>query len=340
MEQALLRALEKSRLSATIVGAHSAPQFMRFKLRFAEKPQEYFLDDLAFELAIDLNLSEKPALSWEGEILLVELPCKQRRTVELADFSIEKKHGAIVLPLGEGVDGEKRYFDLCKAPHVWLSGGTGTGKSVLAQAWIATLAKEYAQEVKLVLIDLKQVEFCDWKNTDLLFQGLYVDDCPQTLRAFETLLAEMESRYRTFAEAQVRNLDEYNAQANIPLPKIVVMIDEFTTMRFWGERKLFSYLQMLLQKCRPAGIYFVMISQPDFSGDMAQIMGNVPTRVAFKMFSHGDSRDFLGDAAATALLGWGDAIVKLAQGDCVRVQTPWIAYKERQELACEHKILN
>jgi len=102
------------------------------------------------------------------------------------------------------------------------------------------------------------------------------------------------------------------------------MIDECSSFQYFGERKVFMLLQSLLQKCRSAGIYFVIATQCDFGGETAFVLENVPTRVAFKMSAYGDSRFFLGDGAATSLLGKGDAIVQNPDGTRCRLQTPWV----------------
>ena len=244
------------------------------------------------------------------------------------------------VPLGVDPEGKVRMLDLAKAPHLLIGGSTGSGKSVFIQSVLATLMlRNTPDEVRLLLIDPKMVEFGSLAHTPHLLMPV-VTDCREAQAALRCLVDEMERRYTLMAQAQVRNLEAYNAtSAEHPdrerMPYVVVAIDELADLKLLcPDNDIENALIRLAQKARAAGIHLIVGTQrPTVSVITGALKANIPTRLAFRVMQQSDSRTILDMNGAECLCGRGDALFSAADGSHYRVQCGFISDDTVSDLA-------
>ena len=196
-------------------------------------------------------------------------------------------------------------------PHLLIAGATGSGKSVCLNAIIACLLMNYSPEqLRLVLVDPKRVELTAFADIPHLAFSDIVVDTDKIVGTLQAVIHEMESRYRTFARLGVRNLQGYNARnEGRPLPYWVVVIDELADLMLVAPYQVEHQLVRLAQLARATGIHLVVATQrPSVDVVTGLIKANFPTRVAFAVASHVDSRTVLDSGGAEKLLGRGDML--------------------------------
>ena len=210
--------------------------------------------------------------------------------------------------LGKNTAGEVRVADLSSMPHLLIAGTTGSGKSVCITTIIAGLLSDYdPRELRLVLIDPKTVELVAFEDVPHL-DIPPVTDASEATEVLETLEKIMEERYQTFRLNGVRNISEYNAEAE-DLPYIVIVIDELADLIASSEKKVENPLISLAQKARAAGIHLIVATQrPSSDVITGRIKANFPARISFMVSTRIDSRVILDQAGAEQLTGRGDML--------------------------------
>lgn len=295
-------------------------------------------DDLALALAAKDVRIEAPI---PGKSLIgIEVPNSDITTVsfrELWEQSQTKAENFLEIPLGKAVNGTARAFDLSKMPHLLVAGSTGSGKSVAVNGIIASiLMKARPDQVKFMMVDPKMVELSVYNDIPHLLIPV-VTNPRKASKALQKVVDEMESRYELFAKVGVRNIagfnakvEEFNAQSEykqIPLPLIVVIVDELADLMMVASKEVEDAIIRLGQKARAAGIHMILATQrPSVDVISGLIKANVPSRVAFAVSSGTDSRTILDENGAEKLLGRGDMLFKpIDENHPVRLQGSFIS---------------
>lgn len=295
-------------------------------------------DDLALALAAKDVRIEAPI---PGKSLIgIEVPNSDIATVsfrELWEQSQTKAENFLEIPLGKAVNGTARAFDLSKMPHLLVAGSTGSGKSVAVNGIIASiLMKARPDQVKFMMVDPKMVELSVYNDIPHLLIPV-VTNPRKASNALQKVVDEMENRYELFAKVGVRNIvgfnakvEEFNAQSEykqIPLPFIVVIVDELADLMMVASKEVEDAIIRLGQKARAAGIHMILATQrPSVDVISGLIKANVPSRVAFAVSSGTDSRTILDENGAEKLLGRGDMLFKpIDENHPVRLQGSFIS---------------
>lgn len=295
-------------------------------------------DDLALALAAKDVRIEAPI---PGKSLIgIEVPNSDIATVsfrELWEQSQTKAENVLEIPLGKAVNGTARAFDLSKMPHLLVAGSTGSGKSVAVNGIIASiLMKARPDQVKFMMVDPKMVELSVYNDIPHLLIPV-VTNPRKASKALQKVVDEMENRYELFAKVGVRNIagfnakvEEFNSQSEykqIPLPFIVVIVDELADLMMVASKEVEDAIIRLGQKARAAGIHMILATQrPSVDVISGLIKANVPSRVAFAVSSGTDSRTILDENGAEKLLGRGDMLFKpIDENHPVRLQGSFIS---------------
>ncbi|HVC07750.1 MAG TPA: DNA translocase FtsK [Solirubrobacterales bacterium] len=325
-------------VEARIVGVVSGPHVSRYELRLAPgikvKKVTELTNDLAYALAsTDIRiLAPIPGKQAVG----VEVPNTRRRIVRLGDIYAGRpeKTSPLVAWLGKGIDGNAVWTDLAKMPHVLVAGTTGSGKSGCVNAILASILMQASpNEVRLVLVDPKQVELNHYENIPHLLTPV-VTSPRLAANVLANLIGEMESRYGIMGAARCRNLGELNrARAKAgeaPLPHILCVIDELADLMMVAPAEVEDSIIRLAQKSRATGIHLVLATQrPSTDIITGTIKVNIPARIAFAVSSQTDSRVILDQGGAEALLGQGDMLFRGAGSSKLqRVQGAFITEEE------------
>ncbi|HFI0385546.1 TPA: DNA translocase FtsK [Streptococcus suis] len=295
-------------------------------------------DDLALALAAKDVRIEAPI---PGKSLVgIEVPNSEVAMVPFRELWEQSKTDAnklLEIPLGKAVNGSVRSFDLTKMPHLLVAGSTGSGKSVAVNGIISSiLMKAGPDQVKFMMIDPKMVELSVYNDIPHLLIPV-VTNPRKAARALQKVVDEMEKRYELFSQIGVRNLEGYNAKVEefnsrseekqIPLPLIVVIVDELADLMMVASKEVEDAIIRLGQKARAAGIHMILATQrPSVDVISGLIKANVPSRIAFAVSSGTDSRTILDENGAEKLLGRGDMLFKpIDENHPVRLQGSFIS---------------
>jgi len=325
-------------VEAKIIGVVSGPHVSRYELRLAPgikvKKVTELANDLAYALAsTDIRiLAPIPGKQAVG----VEVPNSRRRMVTLGDIYAGRpeKTSPLVAWLGKGIDGNSVWTDLAKMPHVLVAGTTGSGKSGCINAILSSILMQASpNEVRLVLVDPKQVELNHYENVPHLLTPV-VTSPRLAANVLANLIGEMETRYGVMGQARTRNLAELNRvrikNGEAPLPHILCVIDELADLMMVAPAEVEDSIIRLAQKSRATGIHLVLATQrPSTDIITGTIKVNIPARIAFAVSSQTDSRVILDQGGAEALLGQGDMLFRGAgTSKMARVQGAFITEDE------------
>ncbi|MBM7643065.1 DNA translocase FtsK [Streptococcus loxodontisalivarius] len=295
-------------------------------------------DDLALALAAKDVRIEAPI---PGKSLVgIEVPNSEIATVsfrELWEQSQTDPEKLLEVPLGKAVNGSARSFDLARMPHLLVAGSTGSGKSVAVNGIISSiLMKARPDQVKFLMVDPKMVELSVYNDIPHLLIPV-VTNPRKAAKALQKVVDEMENRYELFSHFGVRNIAGYNAKVEewnsqsqekqIPLPLIVVIVDELADLMMVASKEVEDAIIRLGQKARAAGIHMILATQrPSVDVISGLIKANVPSRVAFAVSSGTDSRTILDENGAEKLLGRGDMLFKpIDENHPIRLQGSFIS---------------
>ena len=293
-------------------------------------------DDIALNLAtagvrIEAPIPGKPAVG-------IEVPNKIRSTVNIrAVFESQNyinMRSPLTMALGKDIAGTAQVADLCKMPHLLIAGSTGSGKSVCVNSIIISfLFRSGPEDVKLILIDPKVVELAEYNGIPHLLMPV-VTEPRKAAGALGASVAEMERRYKLFAENNVREIKAYNklaAQTGMEhLPYIAIVIDELADLMMVAGKEVEDYICRIAQKARAAGIHLIVATQrPSVDVITGLIKANIPSRIAFAVSSQIDSRTILDSGGAEKLLGNGDMLfLPVGASKPVRVQGTFVTDEE------------
>lgn len=356
-ERALLleRTLADFGYNIRVVQINTGPVITQFEIELEAGLRVARIINLADDLAIALAVpavrivSPIPGKTTVG----VEIPNERRMMVRLGEViqgvQADLRKWRIPLFLGKDVKGNPLAFDLSRMPHLLIAGRTGTGKSVCLNAMISSvLTMKRPDEVKLLLIDPKQVEMTQYHRIPHLLHPVVTD-----MKKAESLLAwacdKMDERYSMLARAGVRSIADYNLLSEdellerispeddeeaerIPLKmaSIVIIVDEFADLIQVANKEVEEYVVRLAQKARAVGMHLILATQkPTVDVITGLIKGNVPARIAFQVFSRQDSRVVLDEIGAHRLLGDGDMLFLIpGTSHIVRAQGTYVSDEE------------
>ncbi len=241
----------------------------------------------------------------------------------------------LLVPLGLDVSGQPIAATIEKMPHVLIAGATGSGKSVLLNAWIsAFLFRTKPEELRLIMVDPKRVELTLYNGIPHLLTEVIVDP-DKIISALRWTVAEMENRYKEFSKAGVRNLEGYNQVEGLEKkPYILFIIDELADLMIFAPGDAEELITRIAQMARATGIHLILATQrPSVDVITGLMKANIPTRIAFNVSSLVDSRVIIDMPGAEKLLGRGDMLfLPPDQAKPRRIQGPYITEKEVNEL--------
>ena len=288
----------------------------------------------------------------------IEVPNENPQTVSMHSVIASKRfqeEQKMRLPIAYGrtITNEVFMFDLAKTPHLLVAGATGTGKSVAINAIITSLLyKKHPAELKLVLVDPKMVEFAPYKpllkhylaaQPDTDPEQVVITDCDRVINTLNSLVIEMENRYKLLMDAGVRNLEDYNDKFvhrrlnpnklvadslhHQYLPYIVIIIDEYGDFIMQAGKQVETPIARITQKARAVGMHMILATQrPSVNIVTGVIKANIPTRIALRTQSVIDSRTVLDAKGAEQLIGRGDSLyagnATITRVQCAFVDTP------------------
>jgi len=267
----------------------------------------------------------------------IELPNNSRENVYLSEIfnnpDFKKKDVKLPIALGKNISGKPIVGDLASMPHLLIAGTTGSGKSVCINTIILSLLYRHTPEkCKFILIDPKMLELSTYEGIPHLLCPV-ITEAKKAASVLGWVVKEMESRYRLMTKEGVRNIDGYNAKHKLPMPYIVVVVDEMSDLMLVAGKEIENYIQKLSQMARAAGIHIIMATQrPSVDVITGTIKANFPTRISFQVTSKIDSRTILGEQGAEQLLGKGDMLYMSSANRIVRIHAPFVSDNEIEKV--------
>ncbi len=335
--------LQEFNVKANVVNAIPGPVVTRFEVELAPGVKASKVTGISRDLARSLSMASLrvveviPGKPYIG----IEVPNKKREMVRLIELLNTEKFkdpkAQISMAMGKDIGGNPIITDLARAPHMLVAGTTGSGKSVLVNSMLLSMLLKYKpNELRLILIDPKQLELANYNDIPHLLTPV-VTDMTEAASALSWCVAEMERRYQLMSLLKVRKLNEFNKKviaaeksgnpmldplwrpndsvsiSQAPklktLPMIVIVADEFADMIMQVGKQAEELITRLAQKSRAAGIHLMLATQrPSVDVITGLIKANIPVRAALRVNSKVDSRTILDSGGAEDMLGNGDML--------------------------------
>jgi S-DNA-T family DNA segregation ATPase FtsK/SpoIIIE len=348
--------LNEFNIDVEMEGANVGPKVTQYTLK---PPSGVKLTRITqLETNIALNLAAQ-SLRIEAPIpgqkaVGIEVPNRRAADVRLYGILNSKQwkgsHEPLAFAVGKDISGEAVVGELNKMPHMLVAGQTGSGKSVMINTILTSLLyRNSPSELKLILVDPKQVEMAPYEDIPHLLTPI-ITDPEKTVSALKWAVNEMERRYKQMAELKIRNIKDYNAKIKAgghkiavadedgnmqqhedgAMPYIVIVIDEMADLMMVAKRDVEALIVRIAQKARAVGIHLVLATQrPSVDVITGLIKANVPARIAFTVASQIDSMTILDQAGAEKLLGQGDMLMKtVTMPKPKRIQGAWVTDEE------------
>jgi DNA segregation ATPase FtsK/SpoIIIE, S-DNA-T family len=267
----------------------------------------------------------------------IELPNNSRENVYLSEIlsnsDFKKRDIKLPIALGKNISGKPIVGDLASMPHLLIAGTTGSGKSVCINTIILSLLFRHTPDrCKFILIDPKMLELSTYEGIPHLLCPV-ITEAKKAASVLGWVVKEMESRYRLMTKDGVRNIDGYNGKHQLPMPYIVVVVDEMSDLMLVAGKEIENYIQKLSQMARAAGIHIIMATQrPSVDVITGTIKANFPTRISFQVTSKIDSRTILGEQGAEQLLGKGDMLYMSSANKIIRIHAPFVSDNEIEKI--------
>lgn len=348
--QKLIDILYEYGVNAKLVQIHIGPSVTKFEIKPELGVRVSKISNLANDIkmalaATDLRIEAPiPGKSAVG----VEIPNVEKTPVQMKELmqSIPKEFDSkkLLFCLGKDLTGDNVYGELNRMPHLLIAGATGSGKSVCVNSIICSLLlRTKPDEVKMILIDPKKVEFTPYNDVPHLLAPV-ITDGDLANKGLKVVVEMMDHRYDLFGNLGVRNIQAYNEyvlnhpdEHLKPLPRLVVIIDELADLMLVAAKEVEASIQRITQLARAAGIHLVVATQrPSVDVITGVIKANIPSRIAFAVSQAVDSRTILDQAGAEQLLGNGDMLY-LPNGETSpkRIQGVYIKDEEVNRI-CEY----
>ena len=350
-KQMLERVLNDFEIKGKVVEIHIGPAVTEYELTVSNGTKVSRIVSLNKEIALAMAAKDVriqapiPGKSTIG----IEIPNKEIASVGfrevLEETADQKSENKILVALGKNIMGKPIHTDIAKMPHLLVAGSTGSGKSVCINTIICSILMRYKpNEVKLVLVDPKKVELSNYNGTPHLLCPVVTD--PKKANAtLQKIVVEMEKRYETFSEKEVKNIAGYNEWIDkenkkhldnkmAKMPYIVVIIDELADLMLVASKEVQDSIMRITQMARAAGIHLIVATQrPSTDIITGVIKNNIPSRIAFAVSSSIDSRTILDSSGAEKLLGKGDMLfAPMGENVPTRIQGCFISDSEISKL--------
>lgn len=292
-------------------------------------------NDMALALAATTGQVRIEAPIPGRSLVGIEIPNKRPEIVTekmlLSSQVFTSNNDPLLVPLGLDVSGQPVAASISKMPHVLVAGATGSGKSVLLNAWISSfLFRTKPEDLRMILVDPKRVELSIYNGIPHLLTEVIVD-AQKIISALKWTVKEMENRYKQFAEVGARNIESYNEIEGVEKkPYILFVIDELADLMIFAPGEAEELITRIAQMARATGIHLILATQrPSVDVITGLMKANIPTRVAFNVSSMIDSRVIIDMPGAEKLLGRGDMLyLPPDKAKPVRIQGPYITEKE------------
>ena len=344
----IMQVLRDFGIDAKVVAAHVGPSVTQYELEMKAGTRVNKILGLNREIALALAAKDVriqapiPGKSTVG----IELPNKVispvlvREVLASVPESLNDSH--LLSVLGKDINGEAKWMEINKTPHLLVAGSTGSGKSVCINSILASLImRNKPDEVKLVLVDPKKVELSMYNGVPHLLTPVVTDPKKANI-ALQKIVKEMERRYDLFEATGTKNIISYNeylkkqneslpeSEQNKLMPYIVVIIDELADLMLVAAKEVEDSIMRITQMARAAGIHLIVATQrPSTDVITGVVKANIPSRISFAVSSGIDSRTILDMVGAEKLLGKGDMLY-LPQGENtpIRIQGTFISEEE------------
>ncbi len=337
--QVIEQTLSSFGIDAKVEESYVGPSVIQYALNIPLGTKVEKIIGLGANLALALGVDSKAVRIEsipETTYLGIEVPRSNRDMVRFKELmeSDEMQHTKTMLPvpIGKDIDGSAIVGDIRKMPHLLIAGATGSGKSVLTNSFISSLLmNKTPDELKLILVDPKQVELSDYNDIPHLLTPV-ITDMDKVVNALKWAVAEMDKRYTNLRMEQVRDIVGYNEKKGFAaMPYIVIVVDEMADMMMTANRvEAEIAIVRLAQKARAVGIHLILATQrPSVNVITGIIKANIPGRVGMSVTSSVDSRVILDRIGAESLMGNGDLLYKAPdKPKSVRLQGSFIDQQE------------
>ena len=359
-----------------IINVRPGPVVTLYELEPAPGIKSSRVIGLADDIARSMSaISARVAVVAGRNAIGIELPNQRRETVFLRELlaseDFDKAKQRLAIALGKNIGGEPIIVDLAKMPHLLVAGTTGSGKSVAINTMILSLLYRLRpDECRMIMVDPKMLELSVYDGIPHLLTPV-VTDPKKAVVALKWAVREMEDRYKKMSKLAVRNIEGFNARVAeaaakgeqltrtvqtgydretgeamyeheamdlVPLPFIVVIVDEMADLMMVAGKDIEGAIQRLAQMARAAGIHLIMATQrPSVDVITGTIKANFPTRISFQVTSKIDSRTILGEQGAEQLLGQGDMLYMAGGGRISRVHGPFVSDGEVERVVAHLK---
>jgi len=341
----LVETLESFGVSASVINIERGPSITRYELQPAKGVKVSRITNLTNDIALVLAA---PSIRIEAPVrgkscIGIEIPNDRIDIVHVKEIlsseEFRNKDAVIPLAFGKDITGKPILGDLVKMPHLLVAGSTGSGKSVCINCIIASiLFRATPEEVQLVMIDPKRVELSMYEGIphliDIKASGdkkIITDPKIATL-VLHHMTEIMDARYDEIGNYRARNISEYNKKAPVPLPYIVIIVDELADLMMVSSAAVEKHICRLAQMGRAAGVHLILATQrPSVDVITGLIKVNIPSRTAFAVTSQVDSRTILDRVGAEKLLGKGDMLYLPSDAaDPRRIQGAYISSEDTE----------
>lgn len=335
--------LDSFGINAKVIEVNLGPAVTQYAIKISSGTKLSKITSLANDLALALAAPtgqiriEAPI---PGRNLVgIEIPNRSPEFVTLktmlASEQMKKNNSKLAVALGLNVAGEPVVVDIAKMPHALIAGATGSGKSVAINTFISSLLfRATPNEVKFIMVDPKRVELTQYNDIPHLLTPVIIEPS-KVVSALKWATAEMENRYKLFAEVGVRNIEGYNELAGFQsMHYIVIVIDELADIMLFAPAEVEETITRIAQMARAVGIHLILATQrPSVNVITGLIKANIPTRIAFNVSSMIDSRVIIDSPGAEKLLGRGDMLyVPPDQAKPTRVQGTFVSDHEIRKM--------